>query len=58
MTVLMVLVALLLLGGDSIRNFILALTLGVAIGTYSSIFNASPLLVSWQNLVARKTLKN
>ncbi len=48
MTVLIVLVALLLLGGESIRNFILALTLGVAIGTYSSIFNASPLLVTWQ----------
>lgn len=47
-TVLLVLLALLLLGGSSIRNFVLALTLGVAIGTYSSIFNASPLLVSWQ----------
>jgi preprotein translocase subunit SecF len=49
MTVIIVLVTLLLLGGESIRNFILALTLGVAIGTYSSIFNAAPLLVSWQN---------
>lgn len=47
-TVLIVLVALLLIGGEPIRNFILALTLGVAVGTYSSIFNASPLLVSWQ----------
>jgi preprotein translocase subunit SecF len=46
--VLLVLLTLLLLGGDSIRNFVLALFLGVAIGTYSSIFNASPLLVSWQ----------
>ena len=53
-TVLLVLLALLLLGGGSIRNFILALTLGVAIGTYSSIFNASPLLVSWQGAAARK----
>lgn len=52
-TVLLVLLALLLLGGGSVRNFILALTLGVAIGTYSSIFNASPLLVSWQGLVDR-----
>lgn len=57
MTVLIVLVSLLLLGGESIRNFILALTLGVAIGTYSSIFNASPILVSWQNLVERKENK-
>jgi len=54
MTVLIVLTALLLLGGESIRNFILALTLGVAIGTYSSIFNASPLLVTWQNWVDKK----
>lgn len=50
-TVLIVLLALLLIGGESIRNFILALTLGVAIGTYSSIFNATPLLVTWQNWV-------
>jgi preprotein translocase subunit SecF len=53
MTVLVVLLALLLIGGSSIRNFILALTLGVAIGTYSSIFNASPLLVSWQGMAER-----
>lgn len=51
MTVLFVLLSLLLLGGESIRNFILALTLGVAIGTYSSIFNATPLLVTWQNWI-------
>jgi preprotein translocase subunit SecF len=52
-TVLIVLISLLILGGGSIRNFILALTLGVAIGTYSSIFNATPLLVSWQNMADR-----
>lgn len=57
MTVLFVLLALLLLGGESIRNFILALTLGVAIGTYSSIFNASPLLVTWQNWVESQEQK-
>ena len=56
-TVLLVLLALLLLGGGSVRNFILALTLGVAIGTYSSIFNASPLLVSWQGLVEKSRKK-
>jgi preprotein translocase subunit SecF len=54
MTVLIVLLSLLLLGGSPIRNFILALTLGVAIGTYSSIFNAAPLLVTWQKLADRK----
>jgi preprotein translocase subunit SecF len=55
LTVLIVLVSLLLLGGDSIRNFILALTLGVTIGTYSSIFNAAPLLVSWQGWAMKRT---
>lgn len=54
LTVLMVLVALLLMGGESIRSFILALTLGIAVGTYSSIFNAAPLLVSWQNMIEKK----
>lgn len=54
LTVLIVLVSLLLLGGESVRSFILALTLGVAIGTYSSIFNAAPLLVSWQKWVDKK----
>jgi preprotein translocase subunit SecF len=57
MTVIIVLTTLLLLGGASIRNFILALTLGVAIGTYSSIFNASPLLVSWQGWTDRNRKK-
>jgi preprotein translocase subunit SecF len=54
-TVLIVLLSLLLLGGSSIRNFILALTLGVAIGAYSSIFNAAPLLVTWQNWADART---
>jgi preprotein translocase subunit SecF len=54
MTVLIVLISLLVLGGESIRNFILALTLGVAVGTYSSIFNASPLLVSWQGWAMKR----
>lgn len=56
-TVLIILVTLLVIGGPSIRNFILALTLGVAIGTYSSIFNASQLLVTWHNF-AQKRLEN
>jgi preprotein translocase subunit SecF len=48
-TVLLVLLALFLFGGESIRYFVLALLVGVASGTYSSIFNASPLLVTWHN---------
>lgn len=46
-TVIIVLSSLLLFGGESIRSFILALLIGMISGTYSSIFVASPLLVSW-----------
>lgn len=47
-TVLIVLLALYLLGGSTLKQFMLALLVGISIGTYSSIFNASPVLVSWQ----------
>ncbi len=50
LTVVLVLIALLLFGGESIRWFVIALLIGVISGTYSSIFNASPLLVLWQEL--------
>lgn len=46
-TAVLVLIALLLFGGESIRYFVLALIIGIVSGTYSSIFIASPLLVSW-----------
>jgi preprotein translocase subunit SecF len=48
LTVLLTLAALLLFGGVTIRNFVLALLIGISSGTYSSIFFASMLLVSWQ----------
>jgi preprotein translocase subunit SecF len=48
LTVILTLVAVLVFGGESIRPFALALTIGIAIGTYSSIFVASPLLVVWE----------
>lgn len=48
-TVLLVLFALLLFGGESIRWFVFALLVGIISGTYSSIFNASQLLVVWHN---------
>jgi preprotein translocase subunit SecF len=48
-TTLLVLVALLFFGGVTIRPFVLALVIGVVSGTYSSIFNASMLLVLWEN---------
>jgi preprotein translocase subunit SecF len=49
LTVLFTLGALTLFGGESIREFTLALLIGIASGTYSSIFNASMLLVVWEN---------
>jgi preprotein translocase subunit SecF len=48
MTVILTLLAVLIFGGVSIRVFALALTIGIFIGTYSSIFVASPLLVLWE----------
>jgi preprotein translocase subunit SecF len=47
LTVVLTLLALLLFGGSAIRFFVLALLLGIVSGTYSSIFNASPILVTW-----------
>jgi preprotein translocase subunit SecF len=49
LTVLFTLLALTLFGGTTIRDFVLALLIGIASGTYSSIFNASALLVVWEN---------
>lgn len=46
-TVVLVLSTLLLFGGKSIQWFILALLIGIISGTYSSIFNAAPMLVTW-----------
>jgi preprotein translocase subunit SecF len=49
LTVVFTLLALYLFGGSTTRNFVLALLIGVVSGTYSSIFNASQLLVAWEN---------
>lgn len=49
-TIMLVLFALLLFGGESIRWFTAALLIGIIAGTYSSIFNAAPLLVLWYEL--------
>ena len=48
LTVIFTLLVVLIFGGASIRPFALALTIGIAIGTYSSIFVAPPLLVFWE----------
>jgi len=48
LTVVLVLVPLVLFGGDVLRDFSIALLMGVVVGTYSSVFVASPILVVWQ----------
>jgi preprotein translocase subunit SecF len=47
LTTILVLTALLLFGSDAIRAFVFAMVIGILSGTYSSIFNASALLVDW-----------
>ncbi len=49
LTVMLTLFALVLFGGDSTRHFVLILLVGIFSGTYSSIFNAAPILVVWEN---------
>jgi preprotein translocase subunit SecF len=57
LTVILVLIALLIFGGESIRWFVVALLIGITSGTYSSIFNASPLLVVWQEILQKRKNK-
>ena len=49
----MVLLTIFMFGGESIKGFSFALMIGVLVGTYSSLFIATPLVVDFQ----RKTLK-
>jgi preprotein translocase subunit SecF len=49
-TVVLVLAAILISGGSTLQGFALALMIGIVSGTYSSIFNAAPLLVVWRKL--------
>lgn len=48
LTVLFVVLTLLFFGGHVLRTFALALSMGVVIGTYSSVFVASPIVVEWE----------
>lgn len=57
LTVLIVLAALYFLGGVTLQHFVLTLLIGITIGTYSSIFNASPLLVTWHGWSMKRTTK-
>lgn len=54
LTVIMTLTALTILGGESVRAFVVTLLVGIFVGTYSSIFTATPLLVLWQQRVFRR----
>ena len=52
-TVLLTLAALYVFGGESLKYFVLALMVGIFSGTYSSIFIAAPLLVTWFNVLKK-----
>jgi preprotein translocase SecF subunit len=54
LTVMLTLTTLLLFGGSATQEFVLALLIGIISGTYSSIFNAAPLLVVWQEWEDRR----
>lgn len=47
-------VALWLFGGQVLNGFAFALTVGILVGTYSSIFVASPILVFWQDFMKKR----
>ena len=53
-TTVMVLTALLLFGSEATRAFVFAMVIGIVSGTYSSIFNASALLVTWHEWDERR----
>ena len=57
LTVLLTLGILYLFGGETTKNFVGAMFLGIASGTYSSIFVASALLVWWREMAKKKKLK-
>ncbi len=48
LTTLIVIVTILIFGGEVLRDFALALTIGILVGTYSSVFVASPIMVEWE----------
>jgi preprotein translocase subunit SecF len=54
MTVIITLIALLLFGAANVQGFILALLIGIITGTYSSVFNATPVLVVWYEWEERR----
>ncbi len=53
-TTLIVVLALLILGGGIIHDFAFAMTVGIVVGTYSSVYVASPILIEWDEHEKRK----
>ncbi len=56
-TIIVMLLTLVLLGGSTIRWFATALLIGSVTGTYSSTFTAAPLLLLWEELAAKRKAK-
>jgi preprotein translocase subunit SecF len=54
LTTLMAVLAILIFGGEVLFDFSLALIIGIVIGTYSSVFVASPIIVEWENRSPRR----
>jgi preprotein translocase SecF subunit len=52
-TTLFVVVMLFVFGGDDIKDFALAMLIGIIVGTYSSIFIASPVVIYWEQIFGR-----
>jgi len=57
LTVIITLFSLYMLGGDTIKYFVLALLIGIISGTYSSLFTATPILVYWEQLSTKRIKK-
>lgn len=57
MTIILMLSSLALLGGESIRWFVVALLIGAVVGTYSSTFTAAPLLLVFESKLFNRTKK-
>jgi SecD/SecF fusion protein len=57
MSTFVVLLAIFIFGGETIRGFVFALLMGVIVGTYSSLFIASPIAYDIQSAQARRAEK-
>ncbi len=57
LTMIMVLAIMFVFGGDSIRGFIFAMLIGIIVGTYSSLFIATPVLVDTMSAMDKKQIE-